>query len=250
MVTKLLGAITIAACVHPYILYAQDSLNYSTLSLHIGGSQVMNKDMFQSPYTYRGLNFSFSSAYTRVRNENREILEFMYTGGNIQSIVSPKANNRIFVFNYDRLFGVRPATANKKLSLSAGIGLRTLLSSTNYLPDIELPRTYISASAWLALSGSVTYRFNNNSTLSLKTGIPIFGVVHRPDFEINGKTLTRATFAGKNILFSAGLTYSYRLSPKVNLVAAFRYHYFTFDGRAPSLSLLQNGLTMGVKKRF
>ena len=126
MVTKLLFGIFIVACV-PYTLHAQDSLNYSTLSLNAGGSHLMNKDMFQSPYTYRGLNFSFGSAYTRVRSENLQALEFVYTGGHIQSIVSPKANNRIFVLNYDRLFRVGAASAaNRRLNISAGIGLRTL----------------------------------------------------------------------------------------------------------------------------
>jgi hypothetical protein len=250
MTTKLFGLIIIAAWMCPDIAHAQDSLNYSALSLAIGGNQVMNKDLFQSPYTYRGLNFSFGSTYTRVRNENRQALEFMYAGGNIQSIVSPKAKNRLFVFNYDYLFNLRSRMAGKKLSMSAGIGLHTLLSSTTYLPDVALPATYFSGTAWLTLTGSVGYTLKRKSTLTLNTGIPVFGVVHRPDFEINGKTLTRAVFAGKNILLAAGLTYAYRLTPTVGLIATYRYHYFTIDDRGPSLSLLQNGLTIGVNTRF
>jgi hypothetical protein len=175
----------------------------------------------------------------------------MYTGGAIQSIVSPKAKNGLFVFNYDYLFNRRGGSmSTKKLNISAGIGLRTLLSSTNYLPDVELPKTYFSGSAWLALSGNAIYSINNKSSLALKTGIPVFGVVLRPDFEINGKTLTRATFVGKNMLLSGELTYTYRLSPKINLVAGYHYHYFTFEDKTPSVSLLQNDLSIGLNKRF
>src|SRR5258705_218541 len=83
-----------------HVVLAQDSLKYSTLSFGVGGNAISNKDVFQSPYTYQGTNLLVNSTYTRFRPKGQHIVDLTYSGGQIESIVSPKANNRLFLFNY------------------------------------------------------------------------------------------------------------------------------------------------------
>ena len=99
------------------------------------------------------------------------------------------------------------------------------------------------------LSGKVTYQFNPKNTLVLQMGLPIFGVVFRPDFEINGKTLTKTTVIGRSGLFYGKLAYEYKLSQKLCLIATYSLNCFHFDKPRP-VAILQNDLVIGVKKTF
>ena len=75
------------------------------------------------------------------------------------------------------------------------------------------------------------------------------GFVYRPDFEINGKTLTKATVLGKGSLFSVKVEYDHKLSSKLYLTASYNYNYFTFDEPRP-ITILTNGLLIGLRKTF
>jgi hypothetical protein len=231
------------------VTHAQDCLKYSTISLGIGLNTISNKDAFQSPYTYRGTNLLLNSTYTCFRTKGQHIIDLTYSSGQMESIVSPKANNKLILFNYDYLFNLKTKSANKKFAPSVGIGLHTLLSNTNYLPKVESPKNYLSGGAYLTLSGNILYHLNKKSSVRMQLGLPVFGLVYRPDFEINGKTLTKTTLIGKSSLLSVKLEYDYKLTPKLNLTAAYNYNYFTFDEPRP-ITILQNGLLIGLRKTF
>lgn len=230
-------------------IHAQDSLKYSTLSFGIGLNTISNKDAFQSPYTYRGTNLLFNSTYTRFRTKGQHIIDLTYSGGQIESIVSPKADNKLLLFNYDYLFNLKTKSANVKFIPSLGFGVHTLLSNTNYLPEVESPKSYLSAGAYFTLSGNILYHLNRKSSVRMQLGLPLFGLVYRLDFEINGKTLTKTTLIGKSNLFSIKLEYDYKLTPKLNLTATYNYNYFTFEEPRPII-ILQNGLSIGLRKTF
>ncbi len=229
--------------------HAQDSLKYSTLSFGMGLNSISNKDEFQSLYNYKGTNLLFNSTYTIFRMNGQHIIDLTYSGGQMESIVSPKADNRLLLFNYDYFFNLKKKTINKKFTTSWGIGLHTLLSNTNYLPEVESPKSYLSGGAYLTISGNIIYHLNKRNSLRMQFGLPVFGLVYRPDFEINGKTLTKTTFAGKSSLLSVKLEYNYKLTPKINLTATYNYNYFTFDEPRP-ITILQNGLSIGLRKIF
>ncbi len=229
--------------------HAQDSLKYSTISLGIGINMLSNKDAFQSPYTYRATNLLFNSTYTRSGTKGQHIIDLTYSSGHMESIVSPRANNKLFLFNYDYLFNVKTKSVNERFTPSLGFGLHTLLSSTNYLPGVESPKSYLSAGAYLTLSGKILYRLNKKSSISMQLGLPVFGLVYRPDFEINGKTLTETTIVGKINLFSIKLEYNYKLTPRLDFTATYNYNYFTFDEPRP-ITILHNGLSIGLRKTF
>ena len=231
------------------VTHAQDSLKYSTISLGIGLNTISNKDVFQSPYIYRGTNLLFNSTYTCFRTSGQHIIDLTYSSGQMESIISPKADNKLLLFNYDYLFNLKTKGVNEKFTPSLGFGLHTLLSNTNYLPKIESPKGYLSGGAYLTLSGNILYHLNKKNSVGMQIGLPVFGLVYRPDFEINGKTLTKATLIGKSNLFSIKLEYNYRLTPKLNLKTTYNYNYFTFDEPRP-ITILQNGLLIGLRKTF
>jgi hypothetical protein len=229
--------------------FAQDSLKYSTLSLGVGINHVANKDLFQSPYTFKGTNLRFHSSYALVRATGQHMFDFSYSGGQIKSIVSPKANNKLIQFNYDYFFKLNTKSANRKFVPSVGAGLHTLLSSTNYLPYIESPTTYLSGGAYITLGGQVLYHLNKKSDLRMQIGLPLVGLLYRPDFEINGKTLTKPALPWKSNLFSVKLEYDYKFTRKVSATLMYNYSYFTFDEPRP-ITILQNGFSIGLRKTF
>ena len=231
------------------IANAQDSSKYSTLALSFGLHKVSNKDIFQSPYTYRGTNVLFNSIYTRGGAKGQHILDLTYSGGQINSIISPQADNQLLLLNYDYLFNLRTRRVNKKIAPSLGIGLHTLLSNTNFLPNVASPTNYLSGGAYLTLSGNVLLHLNKKSNVRIQLGLPIFGLIYRPDFEINGKTLTKTTLPGESNLFSAKLEYDYKLTPMLNFTATCNYNYFRVDEPRP-IAILQNGLLIGLRKTF
>lgn len=231
------------------ITNAQDSLKHSTLSFSVGLNSISNKDAFQSPYTYRGTNLLFNSTYIGFGAKGQHIIDLTYSGGQIKSIVSPQANNQLLRLNYDYLFNLKGKNTNEKFTPSLGIGFHTLLSNTNYLPKVESPKSYFSGVAYLTLSGNILYRLNKKSSIRTQLGLPVVGLVYRPDFEINGKTLTKTTLIGKSNLFSIKLEYDYKVTPKLSLTATYNYNYFTFDEPRP-ITILQNGLSIGLRKIF
>jgi hypothetical protein len=230
-------------------IHAQDSLKYSTLSLGLGVNTVFNKDAFQSPYTYRGNNLLFNSTFTRFRTKGQHTINLTYSGGQIKSNVSPKAGNKLLLFNYDYLFNLKTKSTNAKFMPSLGFGLHTLLSNTNYLPDVESPKSYLSGGAFFTWSGYILYHLNRKSGVRMHVGLPLVGLVYRPDFEVNGKTLTKTTLIGKGNLLSITLEYNYKLTSKLNFTATYNYNYFTFDEPRPII-ILQIGLSIGLRKTF
>lgn len=231
------------------VVFAQDSLKYSTLSVGIGLNNILNKDKFQSPYTYKGTNMLFNSTYFRNRGNSMYIIDLTYSGGRIKSIVSPKADNKLFLLSYDYLFKLKPKKSNTKFTSSLGLGIHTLISNTNYLPNIELPNSYLSGCAYLTLTGNARYNLNNKSHMRALLALSVIGLVYRPDFEINGKSLTKIALLGKSNLLSAKLEYDYKLSSKLNFTATYSYNYFTYEKPRP-ITILQNGLLLGLRKTF
>jgi hypothetical protein len=159
------------------------------------------------------------------------------------------ADNKLLVFNYDYLLKVRPMTADRKFRPFFGVGLHALLDGTNYLPKVELPKNNYSAGAFIALAGDVTYHLSKRSSAEMRFRLPIFGVAYRPDFEINGKTLTKTTWIGQTNFLSASVEYDFTLSARLTLTASYGYSYFSFAEPRP-ITILQNGFSIGVRRIF
>lgn len=230
-------------------LHAQDSLKHSTFSLAAGFNRIASKDQFQSPYTYRGTNVLLNASYTRYGSKGYHIAELSYSGGEVASIVSPKADSRMIQFNYGYLFNLGTKNANRKLIPSLGFGLQNIVSTINYLPKIQSPKSYTSTAAYLALRGSISYYFNEKNSVTIQAALPVLGLAYRPDFDVEGKAFTKMTYIGKSGLFSADMKYNLKLSSRLSLQAAYRWSYFMFDSPRP-VTILQNGFSVGLRRIF
>jgi len=226
---------------------AQDSLRSSFLGLSVGTGQLLNKDQFQSPFTYKGNNLFFQANYALSTSRGQHIVDFSYSTGTIKSVISPAAQNKLLVLKYAYLF--RLGNNHAPLTTHLGAGVSTLGSITNYLPGIESPKTYITSSTALTLNGKLSYTPTPIHQLLLDATLPIASFVYRPDFDINGKGHTGITSMAKNVGLIANLGYEYNLNRKYKLALNYQYTYFTYAKPRP-ISILQNGVTVGFKKQF
>lgn len=231
------------------VVLGQDSSTYSGISLRSGVNYILNKDEFQSPFTYKGINPLLNSTYTRSTSKKLLFIDFSYSTGSIKSTVSPKAKNKIAGFSFDYLFKLRLNGCLSKFTPSVGFGVHALVSKTNYLPDIALPKKYLTAGSFLTLSGNGLYRINTKSNIGIQFNLSLFSFIYRPDFEINGNTLNTFSFIGKSNFVTAKLEYDYEISPKVKFTTTYGYSYFTFQDPRP-ITILQSGLLVGMKKTF
>jgi len=237
--------LSIIACAQS--VYAQDSLRYSTVSLSLGAYRILNKDRFQSPYTYKGINVPTAIRYTRITPRREQYVSLSYSAGGIKSSVSPRANNQLLEFNYDYLWRIRSRTA--KLDFLAGPSIRSFWNRLNYLPNIDQPTSYLTGAACLSLTGLARYTINNRSHLSLKVSVPILGAVYRPDFEIDGKSRTGLAGFINGYIYGVELQYSYRLNSRVSATAGYSFNYFRYD-KPRSVDMQWSGFTLGVTARL
>ena len=102
------------------VTHGQDSLKRSAISLSIGLNKLSNKDAFQSPYTYKGTNLLLDFMYTKTSRKGEHVIDVTYSGGHIKSIVSPTANNQLFLFYYDYLFNLKTKNSATKIHTIIG----------------------------------------------------------------------------------------------------------------------------------
>lgn len=227
---------------------SQDTLK-SVLSIGMGINDLRNKDDFQSPYTYKGSNVMFHGAFSSFRKKGNHSIAAVYSPGEMRSVVSPDARNQLLQVNYEYLRYLNQYDRSHRLTVSVGPGIHTLVSSTNYLPRIERPVNYFTGAAYLTLNGNVRFQLSRKDVFILSASLPLVGVVHRPDFEINGKTLTKATAFGNNGLYNLSLEYHRQLTKKICVSLTYRYSYFNFSQPRP-ITILQNGLSIGVSRKL
>jgi hypothetical protein len=232
-----------------HVSEAQSIRAYSTFSLKLGAGQTLTKDEFQSQYTYKGFNPLIHASYERVKTRGQHNLDLSYSSGQIKSVVSPRASQKLISVNYDYFFNTKARKINRRLNTSVGVGLHAFLIGINYLPDIEQSLNNYSANLYLTLSMRMLYKFSNKSQIKVQVELPTVGVVYRPDFEINGKTLTKITTLNEKFLISTVLGYEFMVSSKVSLTADYYFKYFAVDEPRPLVNV-QNSFSLGVKYKF
>jgi hypothetical protein len=242
------------ACVIVVSLYAhlangQDTLRHFSLSPYAGVANLQLKDKFQSPYTYSGMNPLIGLRGTMTGSKGSHYLDLSYSWGKIQSIVSPIANTATLTVHYDYLFYLTKPNNRKRLVVSAGLGLHSITNRSTYLPNIELPVDYISSSAFLSATGQVHYSLNKKNQFTAQASLPIAGIIYRPDFDVNGKSLLKFASPTSSQLFYFKASYARLLRPSLHLTATYDYSYFSTDKPRP-MTLLNQGLTIGLRKTF
>jgi hypothetical protein len=225
-------------------VFAQDSTRHHSLGVTLGVTNVHNKDEFHSPYTYNGRNFLLGLSYFRTTSRNSQEVLFDLSTGHLHSSVSPAANSQVGLLSYDYFF--RTKAISNKLSGALGLGLHAMATRVNYLPDVELPKSYLTAGTFLAAGGRLRYSISRRSALEFNASISTLGVVYRPDFDINGKSLTGAAFWGNSLFYTVKLSYIFQLNPKLDFVVSYRYQYFGYNEPRP-IYFSQNGLSIGLR---
>ncbi len=225
--------------------HAQDSLKYSTLSFGSRVNSIWSKDKFQYPYTYKGNNIALNAAYSRFGPKGYHTTELTFSSGKLHSNFLPTANNTMVQLKYNYLRSLNRKHSTSRLTTSLGGGVHIFYNSTNYLPSIESPINYLTTGTFITLDGAIKYRLSSRSTLTLQASLPVFGVLYRPDFEVNGNTLLGVALPGKGAI-SAKLEYAYQINSKVSVTAKYEYNYFNYDKPRP-VSILQSGLSIGLR---
>ncbi|HEY5747778.1 MAG TPA: hypothetical protein VIU12_17010 [Chryseolinea sp.] len=242
-------ACVIVVSLYTHVSSGQDTLRNTSLSFRAGVGVLYMKDEFQSPYTYSGTNPLIGLTGVMNRSRGSHNLDLSFSWGKIQSIVSPKANTATLSVHYDYLVQLTNPDKQKRLVFSAGLGLHSVTNRSTYLPNIELPVYSISSTAFMSASAQVHYALNKKSQLMAQASLPIAGIVYRPDFEVDGKSLLKFTSPTSSQLFYFKATYAHRLRPRLHFIATYDYSYFSTD-EPRSLTFLNQGLTIGLRKTF
>ena len=227
--------------------HAQSYPDTSTLYLSAGVEFITLKDHFQSPYTFQGTEMMFHLAHVRFKERNIQNLNFGYSKGKIDPVISPEAKNSLIFLNYALMLRVRKLPSN--LTLSFGGGLAGLLTGSTYLPEIPNPQRYVTANANLEAAGRISYTLNEKNRVGLSVRVPLIGLAYRPDFEVDGPDYIGMNSLVTNPGFSGILEYELRIGPYYGLMFKYFYNYYTFpDPRM--FALMQNGFTAGFNLKF
>ncbi|MGC3943751.1 MAG: hypothetical protein QM762_04285 [Chryseolinea sp.] len=224
--------------------YAQQKIRYSTLSLSGGIDPLSSKDDLIGFNKYSGVPVAVNSIYTRFTPKGQHMVDFTFSGGQVESVARHPAKSRQFFFNYDYMYNLK--TKNKKLVPSLGMGLHTIVNHIDYYPGFESTQKYWSAGSFLTLSGNVSYQLGERSSIRLHVALPIVGVINRRNGEYEGSNYSSFTSFTESALISAKLEYCYQINAKLGLLVAYRYNYFRLtDPR--HLSMMNNGVFLGLR---
>jgi hypothetical protein len=226
---------------------AQTSPDTSTLYLSAGANILTHKDQFQSPYTFQGAELMFHLSHVRFKAKNIQNLNFGYSKGKIDPVVSPEAKNSMVFLNYALMYRIPELPSS--LSVSYGAGLAAMLTGSTYLPEIEKPARYATGNANLEAAGRISYTMNEKNRVGLSIRLPLIGLAYRPDFEVDGKEYIGMNSIITNPGISGIVEYEYRIGPYYGLMFKYLYSYYTFpDPRM--FALLQNAFTVGFNLKF
>jgi hypothetical protein len=223
---------------------AQDSTRHQVFGLTVGMAGIQMKDEFQSPYSYTGTNLQLGLAYVRTTPHHRHEFAVDLLSGGLQSSVSPRGQGQTGYLSYDYFF--RNRSLGNKLDGRLGLGLHAIASRVTYLPDVELPVSYLTMGGFLSVDGRLRFQVSSRSALVLSATVSTVGVMYRPDFEINGNSSTSAAFWGNSLFYTVNVAYVYQVSPKLDLMVGYRYQYFTYSQPRP-IYLSHHSLYFGVR---
>jgi hypothetical protein len=231
----------------PVISLAQASPDTSTLYLSAGADIITLKDQFQSPYTYQGTEMMFHLSHVRFKEKHVQNLNFGYSKGKIDPVISPEAKNSLIFLNYALMYRIPKLPPN--ISIAVGGGLAAMLTGSTYLPEIQNPHRFVTANANLEAAGRFSYTLDEKNRVGLSLRIPLIGLAYRPDFEVNNQEYFGMNSLVTNPGISGILEYEYRIGPYYGLMFKYLYNYYTFpDPRM--FALMQNAFTLGFNLKF
>lgn len=224
---------------------AQDSTSVSySGTLNAGIQSMVLKDLYRSPYVYRGVNTLLTLDVARTSKRGFQALEAGYGFGHVKSSFSPKAVDHTMYLNYKYLWKIR---SGAKQDFCLGPQFVGQAWQVNYFPDMKVPdysrvHTYMVGLS-LGLGLQYRYKISNRSGLALALSLPLLNYVERPSF-MDGNTPNRLGILN---LWNPNLklTYTYKLSSKLYLNVSYQYGYLQY-AQPKTVRMLQNGLSVGL----
>lgn len=230
-------------------LQAQDSLRCKSLSFEQGVNYLVNKDLYRSPYVYKGLNPFVGLGFERSSAKYIHRVSAGLTFGSVKTSFSPLAS--VYLANIDYSY-LRRIASDRRFRVYAGPQLSGFSWTANYFPEMQVPnyakvRSYLLGVS-MGLGTQFTYSISPRSSFKLLLYVPLAAYAERPHF-LDGST-------PKDGFSLLGLwnpqvqaTYEYKVSGKISLYASYRYQYLLYA--APKeLRMLGNGLSFGLKIHF
>ncbi len=237
-------------CVTASLLYAQDSTGIQkSFSLSQGYTHILTKDLYRSPYNYKGLSPNTELSFERSSSRS---IHRAYAGlvwGTVKTDFSPLAPSSVLTVNYSYL---RKLTSGKRFTVYLGPQLNGLSSSTNYFPDMPVPahgrvHSYILDFS-LGLAGQINYRINAKNSLHVFFSAPLCAYVDRPEFmDGSPRQIQFGVFNSWNP--QVRFTFEHRLSKKVSVLLNYQYTYLHYE-EPKAIRMLTNGFSLGLKLNF
>lgn len=244
IITIFLSIISIA------FIHAQDSIrSVKSISFEQGFTYLVNKDLYRSPYIYKGFSPYASLKAEKTSAKSIQRFSTAITFGNIKTSFSPLASSYLLNLDYTYMRKIR---SGKRYSFYAGLQLSGLSWNVNYFPEMEVPRYGRVRSYMLGISAGIGAQFNyslsRKSSLSLLLSAPLCTYIDRPSFLDGSPRQDRLSFLG---LWNpqAQLTYEYKASERVSIFVSYRYQYLQY-AQPKEIRMLGNGLSVGIKLRF
>lgn len=227
-------------------LSAQTTTPQHSLNISLGYTSILNKDLYRSPYLYKGVNPVIGVSYERLGRNAIQQVEITYTSGSIKTSFSPLASSKSLSLDYKFLPRIYQSP---KTSLYLGANLGAFTWIADYFPDIETAKT---RSDILAVSFKIAARadfhLSEKSSLSIQASFPVSSYVNRPNF-LDQKNRSSEFGLLNMIALDGKITYGYQFTQKWQGTIGYQYSYYKYKHPA-TVQMLQNGLSLGIKYSF
>ena len=238
-------AILITAFTFVFGAGAQDSVApVKVVCLHTGPGHVFFKDLYRSPYVYRGVNIQLSASFVRQTQKSVQRCQMSYSRGGVKTFFSNTAPDRQLYLNYVYL---RKVSSSTEYNFFLGPQIALTSWYVNYFPEMKTPlyarvQSYLLAAS-LGVAGQCTYKPNDYSQFVLTAALSLLNYIERPSFMDGSKPQRLGIFN----LWSpqVALKYAYRINERLGLIFNYQYQYIQY-AKPKELRVLRNNFSFGI----
>ena len=233
-----------------YFVQAQDSIPIvKNISLTQGLSHIVTKDLYRSPYLYKGLGYTASLTFERISSKSIHSVRAGIVLGAVKISFSSPAPVNMLDLEY---YYLRKIVENKQFKFYLGGQLDGLSWRVNYFPKMEVPSYAKVHSHLLALSAGIAtrleYRTGSRTAVRLSLHTPLCSYSDRPKF-LDGSPRA-SQFAVLNLWNpKLEVSFKYNVSKKITQTINYQYEYLQYS-KPKTIRLLSNGLSIGLKISF
>lgn len=244
-------------------LHAQENPREKTIkkaiSIDIGYSNTVMKDITYSPLNYKGSSISLALGYEKENNGGKYYVAADFSSQVISSVASSTFDTDLLFGNIELGYLKRLKTSSEQIELFVGAQAHTM-ANVLFFDNEESFGFFVLHS--LDLSAEIQYALSQKHQLRTGLNVPIFGFLTRPPYttidlfisENDGdpvKILSRGNWTSLNDFFAINwkLSYRYQLSDKWNLKVENNLRYYKTSQLSKAI-ILNNQLSFGLTYNF